>query len=275
MKKQNRRNIRRLAALAAGILLSITVGSAGPVFAAGTAAVSSDAGLSAIQAEGRWELKDGSWYYYKADGTPGCGWLEYKDNDYYLTENGRMLTNCLTPDGYYVDGSGRWYRRSARILNADFDAPKRFPAVTGGWTDTEALQVLRTNIPLVFSKRQLRITDTSIEYLSGSGNREKLLLCAYKLPDSGAYRLDIGISLNQTASDPNKAETYDYQVFRAMLYQVSSTPELLEAAIYDSWEGENRWQIHRTGQVPVGDSLLKYAGGSGHGYYYIYPGMQN
>ena len=37
----------------------------------------------------------------------GC-WLEDDGNWYYLDENGVMMTDGYTPDGYYVDADGIW-----------------------------------------------------------------------------------------------------------------------------------------------------------------------
>jgi len=45
------------------------------------------------------------------DGDMNTGWV--LDNDgkwYYLGENGAMMTNGVTPDGYRVDADGKWIR---------------------------------------------------------------------------------------------------------------------------------------------------------------------
>lgn len=71
-------------------------------------------------------------YYFSASGRACQGWLEsgddwyYFDNEfhmvknnwiqsesglwYYMTEDGTMLTDAYTPDGYYVDKSGVWVK---------------------------------------------------------------------------------------------------------------------------------------------------------------------
>ena len=61
---------------------------------------------------------DGRWYYLSpiSDGTLGrmiTGWYVIDSSYYYFNPNfdgyrGRMYANEITPDGYYVDGSGRW-----------------------------------------------------------------------------------------------------------------------------------------------------------------------
>lgn len=73
-----------------------------------------------------WELIDGSWYYFDADGWMMTGWVQVKGKWYYLLPNGvmavntwvesvyyvgsdgAMLTNKMTPDGYIVNSEGKW-----------------------------------------------------------------------------------------------------------------------------------------------------------------------
>lgn len=46
-----------------------------------------------------------SWFYADADGKGHDGWLEYEGKYYYI-EDGRMLRNTVTPDGFIVDKDG-------------------------------------------------------------------------------------------------------------------------------------------------------------------------
>lgn len=48
-----------------------------------------------------------TWYYTNEDGTAYEGWVK-SGNNYYYIDRGVMLTNTLTPDGYYVDVNGVW-----------------------------------------------------------------------------------------------------------------------------------------------------------------------
>ncbi len=74
---------------------------------------------------GMFEEIDGTTYYFDADGYMVTGWKEIDGDyyyfegsgamavskwvgDYYLGEDGIMLTNTTTPDGYYVDKDGKW-----------------------------------------------------------------------------------------------------------------------------------------------------------------------
>ena len=57
----------------------------------------------------KWKGSDSAgWSYLNADGYAVTGWFEIGDQWYFLDENGSLLTNTVTPDGYRVDGSGAW-----------------------------------------------------------------------------------------------------------------------------------------------------------------------
>ena len=34
------------------------------------------------------------------------GWIQWEGREYYCADNGEMLTNCLTPDSYWVGMTG-------------------------------------------------------------------------------------------------------------------------------------------------------------------------
>lgn len=60
-------------------------------------------------AKGEWiyDSNYSSYYYLTSDGSYAHGtWV----GDYYLKSNGKMAVNERTPDGYQVDGSGKWIR---------------------------------------------------------------------------------------------------------------------------------------------------------------------
>lgn len=69
----------------------------------------SDAGAYAddIKNTGWVKEKDGRYRYRKPDGTFVInGWLNVDDNLYYLDAEGYMLSDTVTPDGFYVNSSG-------------------------------------------------------------------------------------------------------------------------------------------------------------------------
>lgn len=55
-----------------------------------------------------WEKdENGKWRYRKPDNSfVAGGWLKVDDIQYYLDENGIMLADAMTPDGYYVNAKG-------------------------------------------------------------------------------------------------------------------------------------------------------------------------
>lgn len=61
-------------------------------------------GSSGVMTTG-WKKVGGSWYCFAGDGSMYADtWI----GNYYLGSSGAMLTSCKTPDGYYVDASGKW-----------------------------------------------------------------------------------------------------------------------------------------------------------------------
>ena len=47
-------------------------------------------------------------YYFDNSGAMKVGWIQEKGEWYYFKASGAMLRNGTTPDGYKVDGEGRW-----------------------------------------------------------------------------------------------------------------------------------------------------------------------
>ena len=64
-----------------------------------------------------WLKYDGGWYYLDVNnGDMKVGWVKINNEWYYLnpTNGGRLDTNTITPDGYYVDTNGV-YKPSVKI----------------------------------------------------------------------------------------------------------------------------------------------------------------
>lgn len=81
-----------------------------------------------------WAEEDGSWRYYYDDGrceNRGWKWIDGNRDGvtecYYFTEDGTILTDTETPDGYQVDDTGAWINDGQRETH---DAQVTF-AVTG------------------------------------------------------------------------------------------------------------------------------------------------
>ena len=269
-------NYKKLtAAVLAGAMLSLA--TAGSAFAATTKA--EGPGAQNVVAEevkpadtaGYWVQNGGLWYFYNPDGTPANGWILDEGKHYYIGDGGLMLANCITPDGYFVDAEGEWYQRKTTILNQTFTAPSKFPEAYSSWVNTDELAKLRSQIRAVFKERRLKISDNAIEYVVDSDNKERVLMGVYKINETGSFRMDIGISLDASSVEPNEAETYDYMVYRAMMYEITSAPDHLEKAVYSSWDESNTWNIAREHWVWIGDAWVKYGASSGYGQYHIYP----
>ena len=277
MRKQGYKVKKMAAAWIAGTVLSFA--AAGTIYAAaqGPASQSGQGNQQQIQEEklidtvGFWTEANGKWYFYDSEGYPYSGWIISGGKHYCLNAEGEMLTNCITPDGYYVGPDGAWYQRKTVVLGNVIEAPKKFPAAADAWSSKDAFSDIRTKIRTVFKERRLKVSDNGIEYLAGTDKNERLLMGAYKMPDSGGFYLDLYTSLDPSSIEINEAETYDYLVFKTIMHQLSSTPDLLETAIYNSWEESNSWNIGRNHWVWIGDALVKYAAESGFGRYYIYP----
>ncbi len=228
-----------------------------------------------------WVQETDGWHYYLEDGSAGSGWIETDGIYYYLAENGRCLTDTVTPDGYYVNGEGGWYRREQEILGSKTTAPERFAAPDAGWGQQAALETIGNTVWRTFGgARRLKMTDTAIEYVaveggsakskgSSAGGSETVLLGLYREPAQGQYRIDIRIGLDRDCTDGQKAAAYDYGVFQALMYRISSSPEILTGAIYSAWEEDNLWNINRQGWVSAGDCQVTYKAGSGLGRFYV------
>ena len=58
-----------------------------------------------------WTKDNGKWYYFDKWGYMyRDAWIPYKGDYYYVGADGAMWYNATTPDGYRVDGNGKWIR---------------------------------------------------------------------------------------------------------------------------------------------------------------------
>lgn len=68
-----------------------------------------DAGMGYVK--NSWTKDNGKWYYFDNWGYMyRNAWINYKGNSYYVGADGAMWYNARTPDGYRVDGNGKWVR---------------------------------------------------------------------------------------------------------------------------------------------------------------------
>lgn len=79
-----------------------------------------------------WKKIDGYWYYFSNYGNKNKGWTKYKDRwyfndntgkmltdtwvgEYYVGSDGAMLTDTVTPDGYYVGKDGKYEKNGTWV----------------------------------------------------------------------------------------------------------------------------------------------------------------
>lgn len=55
-----------------------------------------------------WIFSGENWYYLDESGVMRTGWIHDGNDWYFMSEEGSMLSNTVTPDGYFVDESGKW-----------------------------------------------------------------------------------------------------------------------------------------------------------------------
>lgn len=109
-------------------------------------AVSALLALPVMAADAQWKRNDKGWWYEEANGAyPTNQWKlinnkwYYFDNigymlenrwvgNYYVGADGAMLVSTSTPDGYYVDATGKWVEGIKRTVNIS----KRSGTSSGG-----------------------------------------------------------------------------------------------------------------------------------------------
>ena len=147
-----------------------------------------------------WEKDSFGWKWENADGTYAKNswvWDDWnKDGSqecYYFGDDGYMLSNTVTPDGYFVDQSGAWYvpgQAYMNIYNTALSDPDRYPSVT---TDVDRNWFLTSRQKLDFIDRGLY----------------------YELPDvkiTVTKKLDLGLIAGKKVGDHITLEGVEYAV---------------------------------------------------------------
>jgi hypothetical protein len=68
---------------------------------------------------GKWKQVGSEWMYEKNKKLVKNSWVLHKNVYYYVDENGFMLTNAYTPDGYYVGKDGAWDQKKSKYDTAN------------------------------------------------------------------------------------------------------------------------------------------------------------
>jgi len=105
------------------------------VCAASIAAISACLVIPSMAATAQWKRNDKGWWYEEANGSyPTATWKlinnkwYYFDGigymaesrwigNYYVGADGAMLVSTVTPDGYYVDETGKWMEGKSASLH--------------------------------------------------------------------------------------------------------------------------------------------------------------
>ena len=69
---------------------------------------------------GQWQMDNVGWWYLEDNNTyPVGGWMTIDGAMYYFNNNGYLLTNTITPDGYTVDENGAWVASIPQIQSGN------------------------------------------------------------------------------------------------------------------------------------------------------------
>lgn len=177
---------------------------------------------------GSWEQDNRGWKYKDDNGHYSAGWVLDNGKYYYLGNDNYMLSDMVTPDGYYVNGNGEW---------ADKSNTSDKKNITESWNVSDSVinSIIDEGIKLkeqavasgksVSIPQMINIISNHAEY-SGGGTP------VITLDKSGnTYILAIGTRLT---SDLNQKGLY--QILRLTGYH---NVEELYDALYQSLEGND------------------------------------
>lgn len=212
-------------------------------------------------------------------GTPvtafAAGWKQNADKSWnYEKEDGSILTDGFTPDGYYIDGSGTWWEEK-RILGGyvqsrnyflTAEAAGNFESFEGPLNDVQ--KVLSADMG---QGRNFTIYPDKISYNALEDRKERALLVLHKDPAEGGYVLELRTALRKDQGKQTYDSWYDYQCLRMLCNLFSRTGDMLAEAVYESWESTNAYGLVMDQWVGVGDAEIRYMPADGAGLYYFRP----
>lgn len=224
------------------------------------------------------------------------GWVQNGSVWNYYAETGQPLYSTRTPDGFYVDENGSWLRENYTILGQPVISPSAFiPAAAFDFPGTrETLNGMNRyiqNAPLTKGKRIFHLYQDGISYArltvpdtaasSGSTGEktadgtdavnytETKLLSLTRDALSGEYLLRISTNLGGGSFNAGDIRSFDYSVFQYFCCLISNRPSKLMDAVYESWQGKNRYGINMSEAVTAGDCRIRLAVEEGTGIYRI------
>ena len=203
-----------------------------------------------------------------------AGWVNDASGYYYVQDDGAVLANTMTPDGYYVDGNGKWFQEHLTILGQDFTSPQKFTPMSGQSFENYLSVVNGMNTRIQNAapgRRAIHLYRDGMSLCAVEDQQEFPLLVLTEDTACGGYRLRISANLGSGGFVDTDLRTYDYEVFRFMCAIISNRPSILADAIYQSWQRENRYGINMVSWAAVADTMVMVEVENGAGIYRIAP----
>ena len=188
-----------------------------------------------------------------------AGWVNDGGGDYYVQDDGAVLTNTMTPDGFYVDGNGKWFQEHLTILGEDFTSPQKFTPMNRQTFEYYLAVVNGMNTRIQNAapgRRAIHLYRDGMSLCAVENQKETPLLVLSEDTVTGGYRLRISTNLGSGGFVDTDLRTYDYEVFRFMCAVISNRPSILADAIYQSWQRENRYGINMVSWAAVADTMV-------------------
>lgn len=81
---------------------------------------------------GQWQQDNVGWWYLNDNNTyPVNGWKTIGEAMYYFNNNGYLLTNTITPDGYTVDENGAWIANIPQVQGGNSASQYNYEKLAG------------------------------------------------------------------------------------------------------------------------------------------------
>ena len=203
-----------------------------------------------------------------------AGWVNDASGYYYVQDDGAVLANTMTPDGYYVDGNGKWFQEHLTILGQDFTSPQKFTPMSGQSFENYLSEVNGMNTRIQNAapgRRAIHLYRDGMSLCAVENQQEIPLLVLMEDTATGGYRLRISTNLGSGGFVETDLRSYDYEVFRFMCAIISNRPSILADAIFQSWQRENRYGINMVNWTAVADTMVMVEVENGAGIYRIAP----
>lgn len=141
--------------------------------------------FTALADEGWSQDEQGRWRYMQDNGAyVGYGWKEIAGKQYYFNNDGYMLSNTITPDGYYVGADGAWV--------PDGQSSSQNTQNTGKNTLTASVDGTQLTFYLQEAKNSYEDDQYEVGFVSFKDSGEPLYKMYFRIDDkaSGYYTED-------------------------------------------------------------------------------------